>query len=237
MLCTRHLLHVPRLLVLDHGIENRQELAYTGRSATFATLPAVRRRSSNLLRTGLYRTATSVLRYKVARTWARPPKSCGSPAGCHSPDYRERRRRGPRCAGGFRCPPLAGRGPASATPWPHPWDTAVQGRARARRGSPAAWVQVVIQGRHALLEPGNMGRDVGPQATRRVFTAVLFGGPHRHELPPPRQEGAQLSSLRVRKRTRRRSPSLGKVDHGTGIEDIGCGELPSCVAKSPPGGD
>jgi hypothetical protein len=31
MLCTRHLLHVPRLLVLDHGIENRQELAHTGR--------------------------------------------------------------------------------------------------------------------------------------------------------------------------------------------------------------
>ena len=30
MLCARHLLHVPRLLVLDHGIEHRQELAHTG---------------------------------------------------------------------------------------------------------------------------------------------------------------------------------------------------------------
>ena len=31
MLCARHLLHVPRLLVLCHGIENGQELTHAGR--------------------------------------------------------------------------------------------------------------------------------------------------------------------------------------------------------------
>src|SRR5688572_17423765 len=31
MLCALHLLHVPRLLVRCHGIENRQELAHTSR--------------------------------------------------------------------------------------------------------------------------------------------------------------------------------------------------------------
>ena len=31
MLCARHLLGLPRLLVFDHGIEHRQELAPAGR--------------------------------------------------------------------------------------------------------------------------------------------------------------------------------------------------------------
>jgi len=31
MLCARHLLPVPGLLVLDHGIEHRQKLAHAGR--------------------------------------------------------------------------------------------------------------------------------------------------------------------------------------------------------------
>jgi hypothetical protein len=42
--------------------------------ATFLALPAAQRRSSQALSTELYRTATRVLMYKVARTCARPPQ-------------------------------------------------------------------------------------------------------------------------------------------------------------------
>jgi hypothetical protein len=78
-----------------------------------------------------------------------------------------------------------------------------------------------------------MGFDVGPQATRRVLQAVLFGRPPGNELPPPRQEGSPLFGLRVRERTRRRPYRLGKVGHGTGIEAIGLGQLPSRFRKVP----
>ena len=39
MLGARHLLHVPRLLVLDQGMENRQELAHTGREGDLGGFP------------------------------------------------------------------------------------------------------------------------------------------------------------------------------------------------------
>jgi|RhiMetdeSRZDD1v2_1073273.scaffolds.fasta_scaffold195908_2 hypothetical protein len=39
MLCARNLLYVPRLLVLDHGIEHHQELAHTGRQRDLCSLP------------------------------------------------------------------------------------------------------------------------------------------------------------------------------------------------------
>ena len=68
-----------------------------------------------------------------------------------------------------------------------------------------------------------MGLDIGPQAPRRVLKAVLLGGPHRDEVPPPRQEGAQFFSLQIRERARRRAHGLGKVGYGTGIEDLGFG--------------
>jgi hypothetical protein len=68
-----------------------------------------------------------------------------------------------------------------------------------------------------------MGCDVGPQATRGVCQAVLRSGPHRDAWPPPCQEGAQRCRLRIRERARRRAHRLGKVGHGTGLEDIGVG--------------
>ena len=44
MLCAWHLLYLPRLLVLDHGIQNRQELAHAGRQRNLLGFAAVHRR-------------------------------------------------------------------------------------------------------------------------------------------------------------------------------------------------
>jgi hypothetical protein len=106
--------------------------------------------------------------------------------------------------------------------------------ARPQRG-----IEVVIQGRHVLIEPGDMGRDVGAQALRRVFEAVLLGRPQGDELPPPRQESPQLFRLRIRERTGRRAHRLRKVGDGPGIEGINFGELPGGFGKVPDltGGD
>jgi hypothetical protein len=71
-----------------------------------------------------------------------------------------------------------------------------------------------------------MSLDVGPQATWRVLQAVLLGRPHGDELPPPRQEGAQLFRLRLRKGAGQRAHGLGKVGHSAGIEGICFGSLP-----------
>jgi hypothetical protein len=68
-----------------------------------------------------------------------------------------------------------------------------------------------------------MGRDVGPQAWRRVFEAVLLSRPPRDAWPPPRQEGTQLFGLRVRQRARRGPDRLGTVGHSTGITGIRVG--------------
>ena len=48
-----------------------------------------------------------------------------------------------------------------------------------------------------------------------------------------RAERAQLGRLRVWQRAQRRAHSLCKVGHGTGIEDIGFGQLPGRFRKVP----
>jgi hypothetical protein len=235
MLCTRHLLHVPRLLVLDHGIENRQELAHTGRQRDLRYFAG---RAQALIKP--FEDVVIPDRDQRTHVQGRPdmgattPGRAGPPQGVTVPIEGSVADEGrdALAASGAQLWKVEDQRPR--THWPNAWDTAVQGLALAPDGArPQRGVQVVIQGRHALIEPGNMGLDVGPQATRRVFKAILFGGPHRNELPPPRQEGAQLFSLHVRKRTRRRSHSLCKVGHGPGIEDIGFGQLPSRLRKVP----
>ena len=72
-------------------------------------------------------------------------------------------------------------------------------------------------------------RRRGGAFSRRFCSAVRM----RDELPPPRQEGAQLFGLRVRQRARRRPHRLGKVGHGAGIEDIRFGQLPGRFRKVP----
>jgi hypothetical protein len=78
-----------------------------------------------------------------------------------------------------------------------------------------------------------MRHDVGPQARRRVFEAVLLGRPHRDAWPPPCQECTQLFRLRVRERAQRGPHRLGKVSHGTGLEGIRFGQLPGGFRKVP----
>jgi hypothetical protein len=70
-----------------------------------------------------------------------------------------------------------------------------------------------------------MGHDVGPQARRRVFEAVLRGRPHHDTLPSPREQGAQLFRRRVGQRAGRRPHGRRIVGHGAGIEGIGWGQL------------
>jgi hypothetical protein len=78
-----------------------------------------------------------------------------------------------------------------------------------------------------------MHHDVGPQARRRVFEAVLLGRPPRDSLPPPRQQCPQLFGLRVRQRAQRGPHHLGKVGHGTGSEGSRFGQLPGGFRKVP----
>jgi len=84
-----------------------------------------------------------------------------------------------------------------------------------------------------LLEPGDRGHEVGPQARRRVFEAVLLGRPPRHPRPPPRPECTPLFGLRVRPRAQRGAHRRGTVGHGTGLEGISFSQLPGRFRKVP----
>jgi hypothetical protein len=71
-----------------------------------------------------------------------------------------------------------------------------------RQNTDETYTHIRIQGCHVRSEPGDRRLAVGPQPTRRMFEAVLRGGPLGHELPSPYQEGASLFGLRVRERAR-----------------------------------
>jgi len=68
-----------------------------------------------------------------------------------------------------------------------------------------------------------MGVDICPQARGHSVQSVLFGRPHRDELPSPRQQGAQLLRVRVRQGTRRGTHGVGTMRQGADIEAIGLG--------------
>ena len=69
-------------------------------------------------------------------------------------------------------------------------------RTRAQGG-----VQVVVERREALIEPGARHLDIGLETAWRATEAVLFGGPHADQWPPARQE-ARSSSVCVSGRGR-----------------------------------
>ena len=63
--------------------------------------------------------------------------------------------------------------------------------------------------------------------------AVLFGGPHGDQLPPPRQQCPKFFGLCVGQRARRRADGLGKMGYGPRIKRIGLDQLPGGFGKVP----
>jgi hypothetical protein len=117
---------------------------------------------------------------------------------------------------------------------PNAWDAPGQSLALAPDGvRPERRVQIVIQSRHVLIEPGHMRHEVGPQARRGVCETVLLGRPHGDALPPPRQESTPLFGLRVRQRAQRGPHSLSQMGHGTGIKGSSFGSLPGRLRNVP----
>lgn len=234
MLCARHLLHVPGLLVFCHGIETRQALAHTGRPDLChftSRAQALRKPFENGVVPDRHQRTH---RHSCSDLRTPTPGRLGPPQGATVPIAGGDADEGRTALAAQRAPLRPVEPSRPRTPQPHAWDTAVQGLALAPDGArPQRRVQVVSQGCHALIEPGEMGLDVGPQATRRVPEAVLLGGPHGAELPPPRQAGAQLFGLRVWQRARHRPYRLRKVRHGPGLAGSSCGHRPRRVGQVP----
>ena len=84
----------------------------------------------------------------------------------------------------------------------------------------------------ASIEPCNMGGDILREGARSPRQVVLFCSPHDDQLLAAPQEGAQLESLGVGQRTRRRADHVGKVRQRARIQRIGFGNCPVARAKS-----
>src|SRR3712207_5698042 len=118
--------------------------------------------------------------YKVARTWARPTQVVRVPR--RVPLSRLKGATPTRAARRWRLSvPNSGRSSTSVRAHTGPMPGTLRYKvSRAPDGTrPQRGVQVVIQGAYALVEPDDMGLDVGPQTARRMLKAVLLGGPHR----------------------------------------------------------
>ena len=61
--------------MFEDGVESREQLPHAGGKGNFGHLPRVRGRAEKLWGLGLWRTATNILMYSTACTWARPPQT------------------------------------------------------------------------------------------------------------------------------------------------------------------
>ena len=223
-------------MVFDHSVQDRQQLAHTGRQ-------------------GDLRRLTSGPQALVERF--APGMMAGRHEGPHRP-------RGPHVGTPSPGLPTAPEGAAIPVPGGHP-DQGSQPLATqcahlrqvkpSRAGTdganprdaaeqrltfpphrtrPPRRVEVVVQGCQSGVELGEMGLDVRLEPRGRTPEAVLFGGPPGDQWPPPRQQGTKLAGLGVRQRPGHRADGLSNMHEGPRVERIRLGQLsggPSNVTR------
>ena len=160
MFCAWHLLSLPRLLVRAPGIQNRQELAHAGRQRTLLGFargaPALGKGFEHRLRAdgheGTHGQGSPPRR-------APTPGRAGPPQRATVPMERSAADQGSAALAASRAQLREGEPQRPCTHRPHARDTAGPGRALAPDGArPPRGVHVVLQRRHALLEPGHRGQ-------------------------------------------------------------------------------
>ena len=76
-----------------------------------------------------------------------------------------------------------------------------------------------------------MRLDVRLEPWGCIPQAVLFGRPHRDQLPPPCQEGAEFVRLGVRQGPGRRPHGLGNMGQGPRVKRLRLGQLSGGCGK------
>jgi hypothetical protein len=213
--------------MVDHGVQDRQQLAHAGGQRDLCGLPlsaqARVERFEPWLITDRHK---STHRQCSPHRGAIPPNRPAAPERATIPVQRGYSDEGgqPLAA---QCAPLrqveqeractdrANTGDAAEQflPFPPSWT-------RPQRG-----VEVVVQRRQPDVEPGDRRLDVRLEPWGCLPKTVLFGRPHGDQLPPPCQEGAAFVGLGVREGPGGRLHRLGNMGQGLRVEGICLGQL------------
>jgi len=83
------------------------------------------------------------------------------------------------------------------------------------------------------MQPRHMCLDIGLETVRRTAETVLFGCPHAHAWPPPRQQGAECLRRGVWQRSGRGPYGRGQMGQRARVAGIRLGSLPGGFGNIP----
>jgi hypothetical protein len=196
----RHPLRLPAKMVLGDRVQDRQQLPHTGRQGHL-------RRLARAAQAFVERVEHRMIapRHEGAHLpggphgSTAPPDRPAAPAGAAVTSHGGHPTQGgqPLAAPRAHLRPVAP--PRTGTDRAHTRDAAAPCLARTpHRPCPPRRVEVVIPRRQPGVEPGARRLNVRREPWGGTAEAVLFGRPHGHQLPPPREQGAECIGLGVR---------------------------------------
>ena len=101
------------------------------------------------------------------------------------------------------------------------------------RTLPERLAQLLLQGGQFLRQPGDVGRDVGADASGGSAEAVLLRDQHGQHLVPAARQGVERLGLGVPQRAHGWADRGGEVGQDCRVQRVGLGQLPGGAGEVP----